>query len=1549
MADRPLGSAAHDPSSSSESRENRETDFIVDMSLGHPVNVHDMRVPTVETQESESAISSDLEASLAKSSQFDLPLGQPLGAPQHRDIVVEGPLQPPISKGAHLSGKNDKSTTASGFLRRWYFKDKEMSYFKDKEMDTGSPSPTQHLELVDEEQEPVSINVITETLSQCIEWHLSARDIPQGSYDLVIGISSRNLDLNAVDSISFDIVDGTNQSSDRPNVMIPSATLKNLFATPSTGHSNDATASTIDDASTTAATNAQLTPIQGGYCLSGSNTSVINQLLRLRLHDKIVVMPSTNDSASSAEAMRVLMTIETWKGVSSNPGGIGLYFLELHSNSSKVYRNDPSYKKHHPFAWFIDVNAGAHRNDSKEIISYSFSGDGAYVAVLVHSSKGQDLEIYRINQDIINSPLVCSWVLSPSKDIKFDISVSWNASQIVVLDLTTQQLSTVYNRDPGYKHASKPTPSGSSEGEYSVGRLHSKLENYRVKGTFYASTNLADILKDEIFVAFDGATLTIYKIFGGWQLYKTMSVGGQRHNLTHLLDQYPNWKEHLRGGRLVLPNDVRGYISTWFLWKVRNNVAAMDIPTAASDNHYIATSLSAHGALFAMATKSTVDVYLAETWTRLGSWSLPSDGDKQTVIVSVDFMSGYGRLLVSTSSDSEPANHSYGYIVDIDTMTKVDRIDCRNLRHYSRTTLDTTNHSASMLLQQTKATLGAIRHTDRLVRSFSRVATKCTDRCTSNDAFQPPSSSELQAEVVMRAFGPPDRRETIPLIAVTTRNTKTGLSKKLTLSRPNDSRLVGMNRSSAHGHSYLVVVLTGLVLVWRSLALPDSVRDLLFAIGTTDDAEWTVCQHHQLHRRGKAGEISTRSLLDPRIHNPHAFLSGVARLVEIFKDADETSKRSIIRYVERHMNQCLDPDNDSAAILVHLCASWTVETHEHLLVFIKALLKSPSFRWIPAPAISPANNPISILVGHLESSLMAMDIVEIVIAYCIHQAKVDSDLRFLNPVFISLRAAFKQRDIDSGLLTRVMRSFAYFPARDYHFVMDHYTIARSFYKRHRWKMLHQQKNPILQTNSTGAVGVHVEKFTPHLYVASFDMLWSVEDIAVPSNWFLALCQRFLLFVSSTSRKQSILRSLELDDLDNPALIALIRFKWMKIGFTYWLLKTLLLTYMIGYFLGAVLTGLYDSAISAWVEWYNISVEAMLICIWLSVLGCTRDLIAFAFFRAKTRDAWYDLIDVLFVFTLSVAFLRDDDLTWRVLDGEDGYQYVISFTILLVLLRLLIRFRVMKTVGSYLSIIRRTIRSIWVFVLIFACTIVAFTIVLLYVQYVVCQDSSCMEKNAEGNMDRLKAEGFFVALSSTYYVTGGLFDAMQRVLKTGDWMYRLMLMVYIFTTTIMLNILIGLVNHAFDNDDRISKLEWMENRMYWVIHVENILRGLPFFKGKDWFPEKIYYTATPQQYRDYRLESLRLAKLSAAAALPLESNLHDDEFYEYATTTDTKQQIYLQQQQQQQQPLSMDRLRNDLKEQLEAQRRQSDEKIEQLQAQLSEILTVLKVVTAPRGG
>lgn len=110
----------------------------------------------------------------------------------------------------------------------------------------------------------------------------------------------------------------------------------------------------------------------------------------------------------------------------------------------------------------------------------------------------------------------------------------------------------------------------------------------------------------------------------------------------------------------------------------------------------------------------------------------------------------------------------------------------------------------------------------------------------------------------------------------------------------------------------------------------------------------------------------------------------------------------------------------------------------------------------------------------------------------------------------------------------------------------------------------------------------------------------------------------------------------------------------------------------------------------------------------------------------------------------------------------------------------------------------------------------------------------------------------------------------------------------------------------------------------------------------WFPEKIYYTATPQQVRDYRLESQRLAKNAAAAALPLEDDTQDktpalDEVAENTVTTE-------QQALGRHQPW-LDQLREDMraefKEELREQLEAQTEQIAQLQAQLSEILAVLR--------
>ncbi|OAQ34899.1 hypothetical protein K457DRAFT_121478 [Linnemannia elongata AG-77] len=1318
-------------------------------------------------------------------------------------------------------------------------------------------------------QGPVAIDVVTNTNTQYIEWKISDGSLPKGLFELVLGISSQDLDLNAVDSITFDYVCETNQAPRRPSEVIPNTTLRNLFATLPAGDS----------------------------------------VLRWKLYERI----ATDSGAGGA--IKIIMTIETWKDVSLNPGAIRLHFLELQQDSLMVYRDDPSCKKHYPFTWCIDVNVATDRPSkgaAKEIISYHFSGDGAYVALQTLSATGQHLDVYRIDQDRPSSPLVASWALSPYSATVFDISISWNATQIVALDLTGQDFTAIYARQHskyGIQDFATTAP-GLSEEQYIAEELHRDLRRYGGRGTFYVSGSLERILKDEHFVAFDGMTLVIYSVCGRWEEVTAITIGGP----TNSIDLYPYWKQHMRGDYLVLLNRERAYVSMWNI-REKCSVPAMDIPIAASDNPYIVACLSECGWLFVMATRRHIDVYLTETWTRLGSWYLPVT--KQMDISDVYFTGESEYITVHTSSDLAPVIHSQGYVVDINTMITVNQIYSRNLQPHSFFALDSVNRPAPILLYQTQTTLGAIPYTDRVVRSISKAATLCTDGCKSSLFSQPPSPLIFQAEVVDRAVGPRDRPKTLRFISITARIPADVAAEAMSMSLPKGSEMLSLRRTLVDDHYFLVVAMSSLVLVWRFPATLDGEYELLLAMGITTDADWKVCQHHQLHRHDRTNKIVTKiNLLDPRVLDLAAFLDGIVQLSRIFKDADDKSKRGIIRHVERHINHGLDPKDNSATVLNRLCSSWSPECHEHLLAFIRALFGSASFRWIPPTGMSRETNPISILLSHLSTNVVVADIVEIMISYCVHQAKADNDLRFLDPVFLSLRAAVKSKYITPGLLSKAMRTFAYFPARDYRFAMDHHAFAlRIFKSSDQKKMLHEQKHPTVYLTSKNIRRTSNERLTPHLYVASFDMLWVIEEIPLPRQRALAILLRILLFVTLTSRKRYVCHPFSLKDLDNPALASLIRIVFYS--------------YIAWFYVALILSNLLSDKEDegSMEKIYNVNV-----CLsWLFALGSARDLVILMCLKMKPRDFAYKIVEILVAFMpsialMAIAFSFDLEL----------YYFVTALSILILLLQLLFEFRVMKTVGSFLSVLWRALRSVKILIAVFAYILIAYGVVFYYLQYLACEDDKC-PKLPDNN------SAAFVSITMTYFMTGGYYGLVDDKVKTGDWILNVIMVTFLFTVTIMLNILFGMVNHAFGNHDHTSELEWMEDRMVFVMRAENLFRWIPYIRNNAaWFPEKIYYTATPQQVRDYRLESQRLAKYAAAAALPLEDDTQDktpmlDEAAENTVTTE-------QQALGRQQPW-LDQLREDMraefKEELREQLEAQTEQIAQLQAQLSEILAVLR--------
>ncbi|ORZ26394.1 hypothetical protein BCR41DRAFT_348212 [Lobosporangium transversale] len=83
---------------------------------------------------------------------------------------------------------------------------------------------------------------------------------------------------------------------------------------------------------------------------------------------------------------------------------------------------------------------------------------------------------------------------------------------------------------------------------------------------------------------------------------------------------------------------------------------------------------------------------------------------------------------------------------------------------------------------------------------------------------------------------------------------------------------------------------------------------------------------------------------------------------------------------------------------------------------------------------------------------------------------------------------------------------------------------------------------------------------------------------------------------------------------------------------------------------------------------------------------------------------------------------------------------------------------------------------------------------------------------------------------------------------------MMFIYFFFTTILLLNVLIALMNVAFNVGDETWRLVWTENRLRYVESAENLLYHDPafldYFQVRSLFPERIYYMATPQEQKDF---------------------------------------------------------------------------------------------------
>ncbi|KAF9082438.1 hypothetical protein BGX27_004530, partial [Mortierella sp. AM989] len=168
-------------------------------------------------------------------------------------------------------------------------------------------------------------------------------------------------------------------------------------------------------------------------------------------------------------------------------------------------------------------------------------------------------------------------------------------------------------------------------------------------------------------------------------------------------------------------------------------------------------------------------------------------------------------------------------------------------------------------------------------------------------------------------------------------------------------------------------------------------------------------------------------------------------------------------------------------------------------------------------------------------------------------------------------------------------------------------------------------------------------------------------------------------------------------------------------------------------------------------------------------------------------------------------------------GHDGGQddgpsqiWAMSFAILSLYMNMLFELRVFKQLGIFVNIIININRKIvWLF-LIFGVFLVSFTHALLHLLHTRRFRSDCIDGSCGGDYPDGYPREFTEALSVTYFFLAGRYDPISSSFENGETSFHIMMVIFFFfTSVLLLNILIALMNDAFNESRDQGQLAWLK--------------------------------------------------------------------------------------------------------------------------------------------
>ncbi|KAG0044151.1 hypothetical protein BGZ83_010596 [Gryganskiella cystojenkinii] len=1075
------------------------------------------------------------------------------------------------------------------------------------------------------------------------------------------------------------------------------------------------------------------------------------------------------------------------------------------------------------------------------------------------------------------------WTNEDISCLNWSLSISFNGSQIAItaarMDVTKNysdhHRAKIYSHHYSNQKGHDLLPSsnlGTTRMEYFYGLgqfyvkqakdQHLKEETYYdlLRGLYGLKRMARDKLKtvksqsakDELFVAVDYGIIRIFGVFSTWEELWSIKDPSLTHPSAFALQD--NRLVYMNSNALAVVWNIaaRRFVSRFPIATTTTTRGSNDVvitsgqPRSSNESTITPTSImfAKGGTLVVTADGTTVTSFFADSGSKLASYTA----------ISIESVSAErkddGLILVSnTEIAGENPNSSLTVSLLLDPL---DMTIVRTLYTLPGLRLLLDNGGAfdedgQYAFSVNKERLDCVKLLGR------QTDTKCDDDCTKNS------------------------RNTVSTI-----NTKPGLTFHVrgfvleiistSQDKPdeNEPRLVELPIFSKEAPSllqisptflHLIMVSGDLVLVWE---LPKTFEgDLVLQVVWYErDRNWTEpvfkeCAHgHPFLRDHVSERLCKENAFTVEIATK--FKGAIPHLLELFQAGEDEFYDDCLRYFGQHVNTYPAGEDSSTGILVQFCEAWTDESRHQYTRFLHAYFTSPHCRWVPLTKYTRRTNPLSILLRRAKKSPRIVSLFKIILEYCFDRVEKKNDLRFLSPITHCFRELFDPKHPHEELTSTVLRRFAYIPARHRQFVIDNHVVARSpdlreLIGRTKSLPLHEHRDPVLQLERRWSVeqDVHRESFTKGLYVATFGMLW--HDKGSPSEptescrpagqlplftyWIKVI--PFVIVYAMNPFSKTIVKShdFSLEDLDHPALYALIRYKWNRLGFMFWFVRFFYQCIYYILVLLAVFMQVYDY------EHYALTWVFILITLFACSFLVLEAVQVLHNWRRYVDNIVYNLVDII-VFALPLGGSINQFQALKYPNDPEIYprgpnNWFLSYSVVFIALHLLFELRVNKSVCQFVTIIVRIFGQIQIFFIIFMAGTLAFTTAILHLLRG-CVRPPCMDPTT------LFPKQYYQALATTYFFMSGKYDSIS-VEFTGDnyAFYTLMIIYLTFTVILMLNVLIAIINDAFSKGDTTWHLVWLQNQLGNIEAVENLSYYLPGLREHyDLFPREIYYAATP---------------------------------------------------------------------------------------------------------